>query len=247
MTELSKMIVANPALSANGPDITSLAELCELVNARLAPYLTYRALPPDMLDLIAHGAHGSRKVRRAARRTAMSAQRRGWSEAQWRGQLQDGIKTPDGVKAVLWAELRDCYGRRIETQVHDIWQEAADHIAKDGANQAHARALASAWVPLVELLPLSERQLTAFRGVIAMVDVTGFHVVTCSSYQMADDLKLNGHRAALRLLKELTAYGVLTLHSPGRPSGTSGRGFAATYSLVDPMAFFTRTAQTNQA
>lgn len=191
------------------------------------------ALRSDMLDLITDGVSLPRTPVAAARKTALSARRLGWTRVQWSNQLIDGAMAAPGQKPshVLWDQLQR-HSTNPYKLLDNIWEQARKHIEKDPANKARARARARAWARLARTLDLTDTQQRVLGWVIAKVTETGFARVNCAHRTVATNTGLT-RTTALETLDDLTGLKILVRYSRGRP-GKKGEGKAARYGLANP-------------
>jgi hypothetical protein len=169
---------------------------------------------------------------------AMSAQRRGWSEAQFTNEVAR-------LESTLWVQLQTRKGRRTRSplsafkDLHKAWETAQANLRGIGIRSSHdvrddALKRAIQWVDRltdgVDGLP--DDQTAVMFYVIAETQRRGMLRVTCPGRDVAEFAKLS-HQTAVRSLKRLTHKGLLVKHYPGR-GGATATGRAAIYQLADP-------------
>jgi hypothetical protein len=205
-----------------------------------------RALPGLYVDKIRFGlpekdARDHRKIYGACVGAAMSARRRGWSEAQF---LHEVARD----ESVLWLQLRRRRGGGLRSSasayrdLHKAWKTAVANLRDVGKRSAEevrddAVERATLWVDRLTdgVDDLTETESGVLSYVIAETERRGMFRVTCPGREVAEFAKLT-HPSAVRALKSLTRKGFLIKHYSGR-GGATATGKAAIYELSDPAVF----------
>lgn len=202
-----------------------------------------RSLPGWAVDVILDGlpaqeAFDHRRVWGAYVGVAMSAYRRGWTEAEFVAQASD-------PSSRLWMQLMTRRnGRRTSmpaayravrkawhvgvANARDVGCRTADELRADAVERAYL------WDERLKRgddnLSVTEKAVMAY--VIAETERRQMLRVTCPGRAVAEYAQTS-HRTAARMLSALADKGLLVLHSPGR-RGKEGKGRAAIYALTDP-------------
>ncbi len=202
-----------------------------------------RALPGIYVDKILFGlppgeARDYWEPYRACVSIAMSAQRRGWSEA-------DFVNEVARDRSCLWLQLRtQCDGRlRSDVSayrtVHKAWDTAEANLRGVGMRTPEdirddAVELAMLWADrLTDTVDgLSDAQAAVMGYVVSETERRRMLRVTCPGRDVAEFAKIP-HRTAARILQMLSWKGLLIKHYSGR-GGSSATGRAAIYQLADP-------------
>jgi hypothetical protein len=202
-----------------------------------------RALPGMYVDKIVFGlpdkeACNYRALYSACISIAMSAQRRGWSEAAF-------INEVAGDKSRLWLQLRTQRDGRLRSSasayrvLHKAWDTAIANLHDVGVRIAYdisqdARERALHWTDRLtdRADGLSDAQSAVMSYVVAETHRRGMLRVTCPGRDVAEFAKVP-HRTVARTLKTLARKGFLIKHYAGR-GGPSSTGKAAIYELADP-------------
>jgi hypothetical protein len=202
-----------------------------------------RALPGIYVDKIVFGlppkeARDHRKIYATCVSIAMSAQRRGWSEAAF-------IHEVARDKSRLWLQLRTQRDGRLRSNasayrtLHKAWDTASAYLHDVGVRTAYdisqeARERALDWTDRLtdRADGLSDGQSAVMSYVVAETHRRGMLRVTCPGRDVAEFAKLS-HQTAHRTLKALTRKGFLIKHYAGL-GGPSATGKAAIYELADP-------------
>jgi hypothetical protein len=202
-----------------------------------------QALPGMYVDKILFGlppkeAGDHRKIYATCISIAMSAQRRGWSEAAF-------INEVARDRSCLWLQLstqRD--GRRRSSAsayrvLHKAWDTAEANLRNVGMrtpediyDDAVDRAVQWADRLTDGVDGLTESHCAVMSYVVGETQRRGMLRVTCPGRDVAEFAKIP-HRTAARILKTLTRKGLLIKHYSGR-GGPSATGKAAIYELADP-------------
>jgi hypothetical protein len=203
-----------------------------------------RALPGWAVDAIVFGlprreARDRRRLWAMCMKIAMSAHRRGWTEAEYcteisankHGGLWRQLTTrPDGRPrseksgyTVLWSAWESGLAN-----VNNVGMRTKAEIAADAVELAYhwADRLTDA------LDDLDQIEVAVMSYVISESARRGYLRVTCPGREVAEFAKTS-HRSAARVLARLAERGLLVRHSPGR-RGTGSSRRAAIYGLADP-------------
>jgi len=169
---------------------------------------------------------------------AMSASRRGWSEAQF-------INEVGRDESNLWQQLRATRdgGHRSPASaykdLHKAWDTAEANLRSVGMrtpediyDDAIERAVQWADRLTDGVDGLTESHCAVMSYVVVETQRRGMLRVTCPGRDVAEFAKIP-HRTAVRILKTLTQKGFLIKHYSGR-GGPSATGKAAIYELADP-------------
>jgi hypothetical protein len=202
-----------------------------------------RALPGLYIDKIRFGlpereSRNHRKIFGACVAIAMSAHRRGWSEAQF---LHEVARD----QSVLWLQLRRKRDGGLRSSasayrdLHKAWETAVANLCDVGMRTVaevrdDAVERATLWADRLTdgADGLTEAESGVLSYVIAETERRGMFRVTCPGRDVADFAKLT-HPTAVRTLKGLTRKGFLINHYRGR-GGHTATGKAAIYQLADP-------------
>ena len=188
-------------------------------------------------------ARDPRKAWTAILRVAMSACRRGWTEAQFMSELTktDRHRTLSGYR--LWEQLRERTSPSSSyRQLHKAWDCAVANLNGVGERtigdlRADAIERAYLWTDRItdgmDGLTVIEAGVMGY--VISETERRAMTRVTCPSRVVAEAAKTSAMTAS-RTLNDLTARGFLVKHSPGRASPRKGPRRAAIYGLTDPEA-----------
>lgn len=202
-----------------------------------------RALPGMFVDKILFGlpqreSRNHRKIFGACVAIAMSARRRGWSEAEF---LHEVARD----ESVLWLQLRRKRHGGLRSSasayrdLHKAWKTAVANLRdagmrtlKDVRDDAVQRA--TLWADRLTdgFDGFTEAESGVLSYVIAETERRGMFRVTCPGRDVAEFAKLS-HPTAVRTLKALTRKGFLIKHYSGR-GGPTATGRAAIYELADP-------------
>jgi hypothetical protein len=202
-----------------------------------------RALPGLYVDKILFGlppkeARDHRKIYASCISIAMSAQRRGWSEADFTNEVARD-------KSRLWLQLRTQRDGRLRSSasayrtLHKAWDTAIANLRGVGMrtpDEVRDAAVERAMLWADRLTDgtdgLSDAQSAVMSYVVAESECRKMLRVTCPGRDVAEFAKIP-HRTAARILKTLTRKGFLIKHYSGR-GGPSTTGKAAIYELADP-------------
>lgn len=200
--------------------------------------MTNRALPGHITDLIAFGiteTDDRRPLFNAVTRVAMSAVRRGWTKAEWRGALEDGLREPKKKDhhRVLWHQITHRRRRHlawptIHTFLDKIWNRAVTNVSQ--GYQQDPLELAERWETELPQLPLTRAEQLVLRYVITEVRRRGFRKVTCPGREVAKACGVS-HQTAVDALKVLRTKGYIVCIYRGL--GNPRLRMAAIYCLSD--------------
>jgi hypothetical protein len=205
-----------------------------------------RALPPWALTTLRKGVADRKPDSRAIFgrfvRLAMSAQRRGWSQAQWTDEMWSVER-----RLIHGTEVLSCWplliqlmtaerGRaaRMQRALDRAWATAWDNLFEDD----RSRVLEWAWAWEARLdedtdgLSAAEKRVMLY--VTTSIDKRQIPRVTCPCREVAAAAGLDHHYTAYRILKRLTAKGLLHLEDAGCHSTDPAYRKAALYSLANP-------------
>ena len=184
-----------------------------------------RVLPGMYVDKIVFGlpeeAGNYRAPHTACINIAMSAQRRGWSEA-------DFINEVARDTSRLWLQLRTQRDGALKSSasayrvLHKAWDTATAYLHDVGVRTAYdisqdARERALEWTDRLtdQADGLSDVQSAVMSYVVAETHRRGMLRVTCPGREVVEFTKV-AHRTAARTLKTLARKGFLIKHHPGR-------------------------------
>jgi phage FluMu protein Com len=214
-----------------------------IANNDETPPALCRALPGWATDAIRFGipekeARDRRRVWTMAMKIAMSAYRRGWSQAAYSTEI---VLYENG----LWRQLTTRPGgRRLSRKsgykalwsawdagvanANDVGIRTREEIAADAVELAYM------WVDRITdgVDNLSDVERGVMGYVIAETERRGYLRVTCPCREVAEFSKTSPMTAA-RVLNRLAERGLLVKNSSGRRGIGNGRR-AAIYGLVDP-------------
>jgi hypothetical protein len=211
-----------------------------------------RALPTSHIDRLMFGfpetPHPSAaKVWGAFVSIAMSAQVRGWTQAQFLNEVLS--QKAYNIKAVrrrrhhrLWTQLTEFSrddGHAMKS-LDGAWEQARANLSDSTIctrEDLKANAIERAYLWADRLVcgtdGLDDTDILVMDYVITQVEERGLSRVTCPSRAVAEHAKVST-MAAHRRLKSLTYRRFLEQVSPGWHSGGASMRRAAIYSLTDP-------------
>ncbi|WP_161995641.1 hypothetical protein, partial [Rhodococcus sp. YH1] len=177
----------------------------------------------------------ARKVYAKCVSIAMSAHRRGWTEAQY-------VDAIANVNSRLWAQLmtrRDGRTASMPTayrQLRKAWETGVANANNVGMRTREEIAddaveLAYAWADRLDARTdnLSADEIAVMTYVISETERRGMLRVACPGRDVAESARMP-HRRAARVLGKLTERGMLVKYSAGK-RGEPGKGRAAIYGL----------------
>jgi hypothetical protein len=210
-----------------------------------------RALPQRYVDLLLDGPPSGEAAPMANIyvcfvSVAMSAYRRGWTEAQFLDEVTARSRVGSGGdrrwrERRLWVLLkshRDSEAAAMKTlqkawssavaNLNDIGERSKRDVRDDAIERAYL------WTDRItdRLGGLSDTEAAVLGYVVSQTELRGRMRVTCPARAVAEYAKVST-MIAHRSLEVLLAKGLLVRHSRGRP-GKPGNRQAAIYSLSDP-------------
>lgn len=212
-----------------------------------------RALPTWAVDRLLFGVPGceqsdAKKVWGALVSIAMSAQRRGWSRAEFvsevtRSERRRGINgTRRWTSHRLWWQQKGFSRNDLHAikSLDKAWDAAAENLLGNTLRtpeDLRASAIETAYLWADRLLAgtddLTDTEIRVMDYVIKETERRGMSRVTCPARVVGEHAKVSPI-TALRTLNRLTANGLLVQHSRGRRASDPARRRAAIYSLTDP-------------
>lgn len=207
------------------------------------PHLS-RALPQIYVDLLGNGlpehqAKNPRKVWGALLSVAMSAYRRGWSQADYINEVcKDEWRSGKRHQNTLWTQMQAC-NRKPTKSLHSAWDTAVANVGDVGDRtraDLRADAIERAYEVVDRLTDgidgLSEIDTAVLRFVAGETERRGFLTVACPAHAVAEYAKC-AKLTAQRSLTRLAERGYLVKHSAGS-GGRAANRRAAIYSLTPP-------------
>jgi len=210
-----------------------------------------RALPTWAFDLLDDGIYGrttATKVWGALMRIAMSAQKRGWGEIEFRIEVIERKKrrNRNGARRFryhgLWNQMLEFSNdeKKALRSLDRAWEQAGLNLIKDGLRNAEdliADAIEKAfeWSDRIDADTdkLSDTQKAVMRYVMESVDKRQMSRVTCPSKALGDLIGVSA-KTANRTLHWLQDRGFLDCFHRGVRSANESLRKAAIYSLGDP-------------
>ena len=204
-----------------------------------------RALPQIYVDAMKNGlppkdASDKRKVWAMVMRIAMSAYRRGWTQAQFVTEMTKCEKHKTRREHLLWIQLRrGSSDHAAYKALHKAWDIAvvnANNVGMRTREEIRDDAVERAFLWADRITDgvdwLTGAEATVMGYIISETERRAMMRVTCPVRDVAEHAKLSV-MTAHRTLNALAAKGLLVRESRGRP-GKPGNRRAAIYSLANP-------------